>query len=73
MTTREEKNIFSLNIEKLADEHELTHMEAIIEYCEVNGLEIEVAATLINQSLKSKIEMEARDLRFLPKGSKLPI
>ena len=73
MTSREEKNQFSLAIERIAENNEITHMEAILEHCERCGLEIEVAATLINQSLKAKIEMEARDLRFLPKGSKLPL
>lgn len=73
MTSREEKNLFSLTIERIADENQITHMEAILEHCERSGLEVEVAATLINQSLKAKIEMEARELRFLPKGSKLPL
>ena len=32
-----------------------------------------VVATLINDSLKSIIEGEAMELRFLPRGSKLPL
>lgn len=73
MTSREEKNNFSLMIEKRAFEQNVACMEAIIEYCSENDLEIEVAASLINQSLKAKIEQEARALRFLPKTGKLPI
>jgi hypothetical protein len=73
MTSREERNNFSMMIEERAERANVRHMEVIIDYCEETGLEIEVAATLINSSLKSKIENEARDLRFLPKGSKLPI
>ena len=48
-------------------------MDAVTTYCDRNNLEIEVAATLINDSLKSIIQGEAMDLRYLPKSSKLPI
>lgn len=73
MATRDEKNTFSLMIEARALAQNVSCMEAIIDHCEESGLEIELAATLLNQSLKSKIEEEARDLRFLPKTSKLPL
>jgi len=73
MTTKEEKNNFSMMIEDRASKLGTTHLEVIMDYCESTGLEPEVAAVLVNQSLKSKLEDEARDLRFLPKGSKLPI
>lgn len=73
MTSREEKNNFSLMIEKIATDHNISCMEAITDYCAENDLEIEVAAGLINQSLKAKIEQEARALRFLPKTGKLPL
>jgi hypothetical protein len=36
-------------------------------------LEVEIAATLLNETLKSKIESEAQQLRYLPRGSKLPL
>lgn len=73
MSTREDKNNFSLMIEKTSSEQGISCMEAITEYCAAHDLEIEVAASLINQSLKAKIEQEARALRFLPKTGKLPI
>jgi hypothetical protein len=73
MTTREEKNTFSMMIEARAEASKISHMEVIVDYCEETGLEIEVAGTLVNSTLKSKIEEEARDLRYLPKGSKLPL
>jgi hypothetical protein len=73
MATRPEKDNFSILIEQRAAENELSCMEAIIDYCEESGLELEVAATLLNQSLKAKVEAEARDLRFLPKTAKLPL
>jgi hypothetical protein len=73
MATREEKNRFSMMIMERAISHKTDHMDAITSYCEKNNLEIEVAATLINESLKSIIEGEAMELRFIPKGSRLPL
>lgn len=73
MANREEKNRFSMMIMELAINENIDHMDAITTYCEKNNLEVEVAASLINDSLKSLIECEAMDLRFLPRGSKLPL
>jgi hypothetical protein len=73
MATKIEKDKFSLMIEQRALNQESSCMETIIDYCEESGLELEVAATLLNQSLKCRIEEEARDLRFLPKIAKLPL
>ena len=73
MATREEKNNFSMMIMNLAIAEKIDHMDAITSYCERNNLEIEVAASLINESLKSIIEGEAMELRFLPRGSRLPL
>ncbi len=73
MANREEKNNFSMMIMEMAIKEKIDHMDAVTTYCERNNLEIEVAATLINDSLKSIIQGEAMDLRYLPKGSKLPI
>jgi hypothetical protein len=73
MASREEKNNFSMMIMNLAIQEKIDHMDAITSYCERNNLEIEVAATLINDSLKSIIQGEAMELRFLPRSSKLPL
>jgi hypothetical protein len=73
MASREEKNKFSMMIMEMAIIEKIDHMDAITTYCERNNLEIEVAATLINESLKSIIHGEAMDLRYLPKIGKLPI
>lgn len=73
MPTKDEKNMFSLNIENVVTRFELSYIEAITHYCDETGLEVEVAASLLNETLKSKIESEAQQLRYLPRGSKLPI
>jgi len=73
MPTRDEKNTFSLMVEEIALTQSISHMEAITDYCDKTGLEVEVAATLINTTLKAKIELEARAKRYLTKNSILPI
>jgi hypothetical protein len=73
MASREEKNQFSMMIMRMAMEAGTDHMDTIATYCEDHNLEIEMAATLINDSLKSIIEGEAMELRYLPRSSRLPI
>ena len=73
MASREEKNNFSMMIMQIAIKEKIDHMDAITSYCERNNLEIEIAASLINESLKSIIEGEAMELRYLPRGGRLPI
>lgn len=74
MPTKEEIKNFSLLIENFALEKKLNHIEAIVEYCQQTGLEMEVAATLLNSNLKSKIELLASDLNMLKvKKSRLPV
>jgi len=73
MPTKDERNNFSLEIENLVVRHRVSYIEAITTYCEDTGLEIEVAASLINEIMKANIEVEAQSLRFIPRGSKLPI
>lgn len=60
-------------IEDLANRLKITHIEAVTHYCEEKNLEVEVAATLVNDSLKSKIESDAQQLRYLPRSSQLPL
>jgi histidinol phosphatase-like PHP family hydrolase len=74
MPTKDEMKTFALNIERLVANTDYNYIEAIVEYCKQTGLEIEVASTLINANLKSKIENNAMDLNLLKeKGSRLPI
>lgn len=73
MPTREEKDDFSLLILKRAQRMRIDHMDAILTYCENVGLEPEVAATLINDELRSRIEEEAEELRIIPRKGRLPL
>ena len=64
---------FSINIENLAKEKNITHMEAVLDYCRRNNLEPDAVGSLISKSLKDKIEANARELNFLPRQARLPI
>ena len=64
---------FSLEVEKLALEKKITHMEAVLEYCKNQGIEPDSVGRLVSKSLKYKIEANARDLNYFPKRAKLPI
>lgn len=66
-------NEFSLNIEKIVAERKLTYMDAVLEYCKENYLEPQDIARYINKSLKDKIEMNFRELNYLPKQAQLDV
>ena len=73
MANREEKNNFSMMIMNLAINENIDHMDAVTTYCERHNLEIEVAASMINDSLKSIIEGEAMKLKMIAPKARLPI
>lgn len=74
MPTKDEMAKFAKAIESLVANTDYNYIEAIVEHCRETGLEIEVAASLINSNLKAKITSDAMDLNLLKeKGSRLPI
>jgi hypothetical protein len=66
-------NEFSLHIEQMVRDSKLTYMDAVLEYCKENYLEPEDVSKLINKSLKDKIEMDFRELNYLPKQAQLDV
>ena len=64
---------FTTVIENIVKEKNLTHMDAVLWYCEEEGLEHDSLGTLISKGLKEKIEANARELNFLPRQAQLPI
>lgn len=74
MPTKDEMKKFAYSIDSMVANTNYTYLEAIIQYCKDTGLELEVAASLINSSLKIKIESQAMESNMLKiKSSKLPI
>ena len=64
---------FTVIIEDLVKSKRLTYMDAVLHYCEQEGIEPESVSSLISKGLKEKIEANARDLNFLPRQAQLPI
>ena len=65
--------IFTLAIENIVKEKDITHMDAVLWYCEQEGLELDGLGALLSKGLKEKIEANARELNFLPRQAQLPI
>ena len=64
---------FSLQIEDIAKEKRISHMEAVLWYCKKEGIEPDTIGSLISKGLKEKIEANARELNFLPRQAQLPV
>lgn len=66
---------FYVEIEKLVCQLNVSYMDAVVHYCEVNGLEIETAASIIknNSKIRAIVQNEGEDLNLLPRTAKLPL
>ena len=66
---------FSLKIESIVRNKRVTYMDAIIDYCKENDIDVGTVNPLVNKSLKEKIKEEALNLRLLKekKGGVLPV
>lgn len=61
----ETANEFSFYIEKYAADNEITCLNALIFFCEENGVDYEDTALMINKQLKDKLAVNFSDLGFL--------
>ena len=64
---------FFTKIQAIVQESRLSYMDAILHYCDMNNMEPETVAQLVNTKLKAQIREEAEELNFFPKTAKLPI
>jgi hypothetical protein len=55
--------------------NDLTYIDGVIYWCEINNVEIEYISDIIkkNTEFKTKIQYEAEDLNFLKKPKRLPL
>lgn len=68
------KETFSTEIESLVQQEDTTYIDAIIFYCEENDVDYSILSKLIDNTLKAKLELEARERNFLTnKVNRLPI
>ena len=64
---------FSLHIEQLAAQKRISHMDAVLLYCEENFIEPDEIKSLINKPLRDKIEIDMREANLLPKVATLEV
>lgn len=73
MPKLDEMEKFSKYIMSLVDRDKIGYIDAITEYCEESGLEVELAAKLVTPRLLSKIAEEARESNLIERYPVLPI
>ena len=61
---------FALEIEKIVAEEKINYIDAICQYCEINGVEVESVTKLISKPLKEKLKWDATRLNFMKKTSR---
>lgn len=69
------KERFAEGVEQIVKSKQMNYIDAIVEYCTVNGIEIESVPKLISKPLKDKLRYDASELNYLKQTSKpqLPI
>jgi hypothetical protein len=66
-------NEFSIYIESIVADKKITHMEAVLLYCQENYIDPEDISSMINKNLKQKIELNMIEENYLPKKGTLDI
>lgn len=66
-------NEFALHIEEIVSQKRISHMDAVLLYCEQNFIDPEDISSMINKNLKQKIELNMIELNYLPKKGTLDI
>lgn len=61
---------FSQEVEKIASYNEINYIDAILQYCDTNNIEVETVSKLITKPLKEKLKCDAQQLNYMKKTSK---
>lgn len=69
----EEIEEFSLTIIDIVKRDKIPYLDAVTEFCDKTGIEVEMAAKLLSTSIKSQIMLEAIDNKLIKKRARLPI
>ena len=69
------KDKFAEEIEALVIRESLSYIDAVVEYCQNNDIELETVNKLVSRPLKEKLKCEAMELNFMKKTThgKLPV
>lgn len=62
---------FTKIIEQKVKELNLSYIEAVVETCEMTSIDPQDVKKFISPLIKEKIEVEARNLNYLPKQNQL--
>ena len=60
---------FALTIEGMVKEKRISYMDAILKFCDENEIDPSSVGSLINKSLKEKIQLEAERLNLIENSS----
>lgn len=66
-------NEFSLYIEERVAKEKIGYMDAIIDYCNTNEVDVDSIGNLVNASLKQKVQVEAEEQNMLKPKGRLPL
>lgn len=69
-------NSLSNEIEELSSKLNMSTIDAIVHYCEINKVEIDAIVPLLSKKIKGKVHREAVQLRMVKdesKSQKLPL
>ena len=69
------KDKFAEEIEALVKNTKMNYIDAIVQFCEENNIELDGISKLISRPLKEKLRYDATELNFLKKTTraKLPL
>jgi hypothetical protein len=67
------KKTFTTLIESHVRSTKLSYMDSVVHLCEEHNIEMEDIAKYISPVIKNKLEAEAMNLNYLPRGSQLPL
>lgn len=63
---------FTKMVEETVVTYSMSYMDAIVYLCDENNIEIEEVKKYISSVIKSKLEVEAMGLNYIPKQNTLP-
>jgi hypothetical protein len=63
---------FSKLVEAVVRQDRLSHMEAILYLCDKHQIEPQDCKKYVSNVIKDKLEAEAMNLNYIPKGNELP-
>jgi|TARA_R110000868_G_scaffold75743_5_gene218385 hypothetical protein len=66
-------NEFSLYIDEIKLKHDISYMDAVINYCNEKDIDIDSIGPLINQKLREKIQIEAEQENMIKPRGHLPV